>query len=92
MMSYTLHPPSLDDKMQRFIYCMEPVDSTSSPAVKIEIHPVDEMLIVIRGAIMPILDNDNKNVIDEKVIRPADGVYGVQLPKNRKPPIQRHAM
>lgn len=41
-----------------------------------------QMLIVIRGAIKAILVDDDKNVIDEKVIRPADGVYGVQLPKN----------
>ena len=40
------------------------------------------MLIVIRGAIKAILVDDDKNVIDEKVIRPADGIYGVQLPKN----------
>lgn len=54
------------------------------PGTKVEIHhhPVDEMLIVIRGSIKAILMDDNKNVIDEKVIRPADGVYGVQLPKN----------
>lgn len=24
----------------------------------------------------------NKHVIDERIIRPAEGVYGVQLPKN----------
>ena len=54
------------------------------PGTKVEIHhhPVDEMLIVIRGAIKAILVDDDKNVIDEKVIRPADGMYGVQLPKN----------
>ena len=40
------------------------------------------MLIVIRGAIKAILVDDNKNVIDKKIIRPADGVYGVQLPAN----------
>lgn len=75
---------SLDDNVQRFINCMEPVDSTNSPTAKVEIHhhPVDEMLIVIRGAIKAILVDNDKNVIDEMVIRPADGVYGVQLPKN----------
>lgn len=54
------------------------------PGTKVEIHhhPVDEMLIVIRGAIKAILVDDDKNVIDAQVIRPADGVYGVQLPKN----------
>ena len=40
------------------------------------------MLIVIRGAIKEILVDDGKNIIGEMVIRPADGVYGVQLPKN----------
>lgn len=42
-MNYNFHP-SLDDKVQRFINCMESVDSTSSPTAKLEIHhhPVDE--------------------------------------------------
>ena len=75
-MNYNFHP-SLDDKVQRFINCMEP-----GTKVEIHHHPVDEMLIVIRGAIKAILVDDDKNVIDEKVIRPADGVYGVQFPKN----------
>jgi len=47
------------------------------PETQVEIHhhPVDEMLIVIRGAIKAILVDDEKNVIDKKVICPADGVY-----------------
>ena len=75
-MNYNFHT-SLDDKVQRFINCME-------PGTKVEIHHhlVDEMLIAIRGAIKAILVDDDRNIIDEKVIRPADGVYGVQLPKN----------
>ena len=68
---------SLDDKVQRFINCMEP-----GTKVEIHHHPVDEMLIVIRGAIKAILVDDDKNIIDAKVIRPIDGVYGVQFPKN----------
>lgn len=75
-MNYNFHP-SLDDKVQRLINCME-----RGTKVEIHHHPVDEMLIVIRGAIKAILVDDDKNVIDEKVIRPADGVYGVQLPKD----------
>ena len=42
-MNYNFHP-SLDDKVQRFINCMEP-----GTKVEINHHPVDEMLIVIRG-------------------------------------------
>ena len=75
-MNYNFHP-SLDDKVQRFINCMEP-----GTEVEIHHHLVDEMLIVVRGAIKAILVVGDKNVIEEKVIRPADGVYGVQLPKN----------
>ena len=75
-MNYNFHP-SLDDKVQRFINCMEP-----GTQVGIHHHPVDETLIVIRGAVKAILVDDDKNVIDAKVIRSADGVYGVQLPKN----------
>lgn len=68
-MNYNFHP-SLDDKVQRLINCMEP-----GTKVEIHHHPVDGMLIVIRGAIKAILVDDDKNVIDVKVIRPADGVY-----------------
>lgn len=75
-MNYNFHP-TLDDKVQRFINCVEP-----GTKVEIHHHPVDEMLIVIRGAIKAILVDDDKNIIDEKIIRPADGVYGVQLPKD----------
>lgn len=75
-LNFNFHP-TLDDKVQRFINCME-----LGTQVEIHHHPVDEMLIVIRGAIKAILVDDDKNIIDETVIRPADGVYGVQLPKN----------
>ena len=75
-MNFNFHQ-SLDDKVQRLINCMEP-----GTKVEIHHHPVDEMLIVIRGAIKAILVDDDKNIIDAKVIRPADGVYGVQLLKN----------
>ena len=75
-MNHNFHP-ELSDKVQRFINCMEP-----GTKVDIHHHKVDEMLIVIHGAIKAILVDDDKNVIDEKVVRPADGVYGVQLPAN----------
>ena len=75
-MNHNFHP-SLDDKVQRFINCMEP-----GTKVEIHHHPVDEMLIVIRGAIKAILVDDDKNIIDAKVIRPVDGVSGVPFPKN----------
>lgn len=75
-MNHNFHP-SLEDKVQRFINCMEP-----GTRIEIHHHTVDEMLVVIRGAIKAILVDDEKQVIDEKVIRPADGVYGVQLPAN----------
>ena len=75
-MNYNFHP-ELSDKVQRFINCME-----VGTKVEIHHHTVDELLIVIRGAIKAILVDDDKNVIDERIIRPAEGVYGVQLPKN----------
>lgn len=54
------------------------------PRTEVEIYhyPVDEMPIIIRGAIKVILGNDANNVNDAKVIRLADGEYGLQLPKN----------
>ena len=75
-MNYNFHP-ELSDKVQRFINCME-----VGTKVEIHHHTVDELLIVIRGAIKAILVDDDKHVIDERIIRPAEGVYGVQLPKN----------
>ena len=75
-MNHNFHP-SLDDKVQRFINCMEP-----GTQVDIHHHTVDEMLIVLRGRIRAILVDDDKQVIDSCEVAPADGVYAVQLPAN----------
>ena len=67
-MNYNFHP-SLDDKVQRFINCMEP-----GTQVGIHHHPVDETLIVIRGAVKAILVDDDKNVIDAKAANTSSSV------------------
>lgn len=67
-MNYNFHP-DLSDKVQRFINCME-----VGTQVDIHHHPIDEMLIVIRGRIRAILRDDDKNIIGCKEIAPADGV------------------
>lgn len=36
------------------------------------------VLIMIRGALKVTLVDDDKNIIDAQINRPADGVYGVQ--------------
>ena len=73
-MNYNFHP-ELSDKVQRFINAMEP-----GTIVDIHHHQVDEMIIVLRGSVKVLLYDDDKNVIDECVLNPATGVYGVQLP------------
>ena len=73
-MNYNFHP-ELSDKVQRFINAME-----SGTIVDIHHHQVDEMIIVLRGSVKALLYDDDKNVIDECVLNPATGVYGVQLP------------
>ena len=73
-MNYNFHP-ELSDKVQRFINAMEP-----GTIVDIHHHQVDEMIIVLRGSVKALLYDDDKNVIDECVLNPATGVYGVQLP------------
>ena len=74
-MNYNFHP-SLDDKVQRFINCMEP-----GTQVGIHHHPVDETLIVIRGAVKAILVDDDKNVIDAKVIQSAEECMECSCPR-----------
>lgn len=73
-MNYNFHP-ELSDKVQRFINAMD-----SGTIVDIHHHQVDEMIIVLRGSVKALLYDDDKNVIDECVLNPATGVYGVQLP------------
>jgi len=75
-MNYNFHP-ELSDKVQRFINAMEP-----GTVVDIHHHKVDEMIIVLRGSVKALLYDDNHNVIDECVLNPANGVYGVQMPAN----------
>lgn len=75
-MNFNFHP-TLDDKVQRFINCMEP-----GTKVDIHHHKVDEMIVVIRGAVKALLFDDDKNIIDEQVVSAKEGCYGVQLPAN----------
>ena len=75
-MNYNFHP-ELSDKVQRFINAMEP-----GTVVDIHHHKVDEMIIVLRGSVKALLYDDDHNVIDECVLNPANGVYGVQMPAN----------
>jgi len=75
-MNYNFHP-ELSDKVQRFINAMEP-----GTVVDIHHHKVDEMIIVLRGSVKALLYDDDHNVIDECVLKPTNGVYGVQMPAN----------
>ena len=75
-MNYNFHP-ELSDKVQRFINAMEP-----GTVVDIHHHKVDEMIIVLRGSVKALLYDDDHNVIDECILSPDNGVYGVQMPAN----------
>lgn len=73
-MNHNFHP-TLDDKVQRFLNAME-----LGTVVDIHHHQVDEMLIVLQGKVKVMLFDDDKNIIDEKILCTAVGVYGVQMP------------
>ena len=75
-MNYNFHP-TLDDKVQRFINCLE-----MGTKIDIHHHKVDEIVVVIKGSIKAILYAEDHSIIEEKIIDPKKGVYGVQLPKN----------
>ena len=76
-MNYNFHQ-SLDDKCHRFLNAVEP-----GTVVPIHKHPTkDETFVVLRGKVCVSTYDDERNVIENVVLCPEEGKYGVDIPKN----------
>ena len=69
---------SLDEKCHRFLNAVEP--GTNIP---IHRHPEkDETFVVLRGRVRVITYNDDGTIIENMVLNPSEGRYGVNVGKN----------
>ena len=75
-MNYNFHT-DLGDKCQRLLNALEP--GTIMP---IHHHKVDEMWMVIQGKLKVTIHNDIGEIIEEQILSPKEGFYGVQIPAN----------
>ena len=76
-MNYNFHQ-SLEDKCHRMLNAVEP--GTDIPILR---HPTkDESFVVLRGKVRSTTYNDDGSVIESVVLNPAEGRYGVNIPKN----------
>ena len=76
-MNYNFHE-SLDAPAQRLLNALEP--GTILPIHRHQ-HTA-ETYVLLRGKIRVIFYNDKKQIIEERVLNPQEGVYGVNIPKN----------
>ena len=75
-MNYNFHQ-SLDDKCHRFLNAVEP-----GTVVDIHRHPTkDETFVILRGKVRVSTHNDDGSIIDNVVLCPEEGRYGVNIPK-----------
>ena len=75
-MNYNFHK-WLDEKCHRFLNAVEP-----GTVVEIHRHPTkDESFVLLRGRVAVITYNDDGSVIERVVLCPAQGRYGVNIPK-----------
>ena len=76
-MNYNFHQ-SLDDKCHRFLNAVEP-----GTKVEIHRHPTkDETFILHRGKVRVLTYNDAGEILDDIILDPQEGRYGVDIPKN----------
>ncbi len=76
-MNYNFHQ-SLDDKCHRFLNAVEP-----GTKVEIHRHPTkDETFILLRGKVRVLTYNDAGEILDDIILDPQEGRYGVDIPKN----------
>jgi len=69
---------SLEDKCHRFLNAMEP-----GTVVPIHHHPTkEESFVVLRGKIRVTTYNDDGSVIEDHILSPTEGRYGVNVEKN----------
>ena len=75
-MNYNFHQ-SLDDKCHRFLNAVEP-----GTLVPIHKHPTkDESFVLLRGKVKVTTHYDDGSIKDCVVLNPAEGLYGVDIPK-----------
>ena len=75
-MNYNFHQ-SLDEKCHRFLNAVEP--GTEVPIHK---HPTkDETFVILRGKVRVTTHNDDGSIIDDIILCPEEGRYGVNIPK-----------
>ena len=75
-MNYNFHQ-SLDEKCHRFLNAVE-------PGTKVEIHrhpSKDETFVLLRGRVVVNTFNDDGTVKESVELCPAEGKYGVNIPK-----------
>lgn len=75
-MNYNFHQ-SLDEKCHRFLNAVEP--GTEVPIHK---HPTkDETFVILRGKVRVTTHNDDSSIIEDFVLCPEEGKFGVNIPK-----------
>ena len=75
-MNYNFHQ-SLDEKSHRFLNAVEP-----GTEVPIHRHPTkDETFVILRGKVKVSTYDDEGIVIENIVLCPEEGKYGVDIPK-----------
>lgn len=75
-MNYNFHQ-SLDEKCHRFLNAVEP-----GTVVPIHKHPTkDETFVLLRGKVRVSTHNDDGSILEEVVLCPEEGKYGVNIPK-----------
>lgn len=77
-MNYNLHE-SLDAKAQRLLNALEP--GTILPIHR-HTHTA-ETYIVLRGSIKVLFYDINKNLVNQYLVNPEEGVYGVHIPSGQ---------
>ena len=69
---------SLDEKCHRFLNAVEP-----DANIHIHRHPEkEESFVVLRGRVRVITHNDDGTIIDDMVLNPSEGRYGVNVGKH----------
>ena len=75
-MNFNFHQ-SLDEKCHRFLNAVEP--GTEVPIHK---HPTkDETFVLLRGKVRVTTHNDDGSIIEDVVLCPEEGRYGMNIPK-----------
>ena len=68
---------SLDEKCHRFLNALEP-----GTVVPIHHHPTkDETFILLRGKVRVTTHNDDGSIIEDVILSPEEGRYGMNIPK-----------